>query len=118
MRFTLPFPPAKLSPNARIHWGARARLVEKTRWQAKMLAMSQGARKMDAERLGLDARIIITPPDKHARDFDNMVSSCKALIDGVADAVGVDDSRWDMRFERAEPAKPGSVVIELEAAAL
>ena len=32
------------------------------------------------------------PPDKRKRDIDNMLASSKAGIDGIAQAIGIDDS--------------------------
>ena len=37
------------------------------------------------------------PPDRRARDDDNMVASFKAGRDGIALALGIDDKRFVMR---------------------
>ena len=34
------------------------------------------------------------PPDKRKRDDDGLLSSMKAARDGIADALGIDDSRF------------------------
>ena len=54
----------------------------------------------------------LVPPDRRKRDDDNIIASCKSYRDGVADALGVDDST--MRLERIVwkgPAKPGQITI-------
>jgi hypothetical protein len=42
--------------------------------------------------------------------MDNMLASTKAAIDGIADALGVDDQHFSLRLERGEPTKNGEVV--------
>ena len=34
------------------------------------------------------------PPDRRARDDDNMIASFKSGRDGIADALGIDDKRF------------------------
>ncbi len=45
-----------------------------------------------------------------------MLSACKAYFDGVADFIGVDDSKWSIAIRREGVVKGGLVRIELEAA--
>ena len=54
------------------------------------------------------------PPDKRKRDVDNVIASLKALIDGLADAWGIDDSEFLITYPRkfAEPVKGGKIIIE------
>lgn len=110
---TLPWPPSALSPNARGHWGIKARHAKKYRRDARILCLAQGLRALSAEALSL--RITFNPPDRRARDIDNMIASAKAGLDGLADATGVDDSRWSITTRKGEPVKGGAVVIEVTA---
>lgn len=41
-------------------------------------------------------------PDRRQRDIDNMLSSMKSGIDGIADALGVNDRRFVFRISRAD----------------
>ena len=41
-------------------------------------------------------------PDKRRRDLDNMLASIKSGIDGIADALGVNDSRFIYKIRRSE----------------
>jgi hypothetical protein len=61
----------------------------------------------------LDVTAIFSPPDNRRRDSDGMLSSCKAYFDGLSDAAGVDDSRWNLHIRREEPVRHGQVRIEL-----
>lgn len=100
MKITLPYPPANLSPNARQHWSKLAKAKREYRQICAAQAWAQGARKMDAD--WLEVTFTFYPPDKRRRDFDNEIARLKAGIDGLADVLGVDDSRWNMTFARAD----------------
>lgn len=111
----LPWPHRDLHPNARVHWSARAKAVKKARALAGWTAKACGIRAVAASRLSVTTAF--TPPDGRQRDTDGMLSAIKAYIDGVADVVGVDDSRWDITLRRESPKKPGTVRIEIEVSA-
>ena len=59
------------------------------------------------------------PPDRRKRDAQNMPHMLKSAIDGIADAMGVDDSGFRCVFPSAfeEPSKFGSVLVEITAQA-
>ena len=97
---TLPWPPKELSPNARVHFMALARYKKAYRKACAWQAVSQGARKIDAERLSVS--LVFYPPNKHARDADNCLAAMKSGLDGLADVLGVDDSKWRITFEMAD----------------
>jgi len=39
----------------------------------------------------VDVHIVFTPPSRVKRDYDNMTTALKSTLDGVAEALGVDD---------------------------
>ena len=95
---TISLPPKALTPNARPHWAAKAKAVQAYRGEAKLVA--RGA----IREAGLDV-----PPGwgdeimvratfwfrvNRRRDRDNAQASLKAALDGIAEALGVDDSRF------------------------
>jgi crossover junction endodeoxyribonuclease RusA len=55
----------------------------------------------------LAVHLHFVPPDRRRRDLDNLIASMKAGLDGLADALGVDDSRWKLSAEA--PAAGGEV---------
>lgn len=111
MTVTLPWPPASLSPNARLHWASAARAKrayrEQCYWRAKVAFT-----RIDAESVAV--KIEFHPPDRRRRDLDNCIASMKSGLDGIADAIGVDDSRWALTAVMGEPTKPGCVLVEVE----
>lgn len=100
MIFTLPWPPKELSPNARLHHMAKARAKKMYRSACGWTAKQQGAGRIDAERLTVHIQFV--PPDRRARDVDNMLASIKAGLDGLADVIGVDDRHWRISIEVAD----------------
>ncbi len=91
-KITLPWPPKQLSPNARVHWSVKAKHAKAYRMTCFALCIEAG---ITAPEFG-DIHVFVDyyPPDKRARDQDNMISASKALFDGMADALGVNDKRF------------------------
>jgi hypothetical protein len=53
-------------------------------------------------------------PDKRHRDDDNVMASGKAMIDGIAQAIGIDDKNFKyIPFVHDEIIKGGSVKVRL-----
>lgn len=106
MSVTLPWPHKDLSPNSRKrhrHMTAIRRAYKETCWA---LARGAGLR-------GNHLTITFHPPCGRKRDLDNCLFSIKYGLDGVALAMGVDDSTFTLTIRKAEPVRPdGCVVIE------
>jgi len=96
----LPWPPTALSPNTRSHWSALARAKKAYRAACSAQALAQGVRRIKADRLHLS--LTFYPPTRRAYDLDNALASVKAGLDGLADVLGVDDSRWSLSIAKAE----------------
>lgn len=111
--FALPFPAKILWPNGRGHWGEKSRAVKSHRASAWALALAAGVTKADPEaRVSLAVRV--HPKTRNAIDRDNCVASMKSYIDGMADALGVDDRLFDTpSIAFAEPIKGGQMTVTL-----
>jgi crossover junction endodeoxyribonuclease RusA len=110
---SLPWPAKALSPNARGHWATLAKARKAARHEGFFAAL---AAKADALRgcPGVVIQITFYPPNRHRADTDNRVSSLKSYLDGIADAIGIDDSKWTWAAPViAKPCKPGHVVVTL-----
>ena len=97
--FNLSWPSKDLSSNSRVHWSRRSGAVKAYRAEAWAMAMQSGAN-------GDLIRFEYHPPDMRRRDAQNMPHMLKAAIDGMADAMGRDDSN----FECAFPSKFSTVI--------
>ena len=111
---SLPYPDSRLSPNARGHWGAKARVAKTAKASAFYLAKSAGACAQPDGVIPLT--ITFHPPDRRGRDMDNAIASLKPHLDGLALAMGVNDNRFRLTFVWAAAAPPGRVVVVIGSA--
>jgi crossover junction endodeoxyribonuclease RusA len=100
MTYQLPWPPTVLSPNRRSHWATLARAKKAYRHVWAVTAKSQGARRLEAEALHLT--LTFYAPTRRAFDLDNALARIKSGLDGLADVLGVDDSRWSLTIRKGE----------------
>lgn len=77
-------------------------------WEAKVSkVMIEGDGK-------IDVHIVFYPPDKRRRDQDGMLSSCKAYLDGIADGLEVNDSRFRLHLDVGDVVKGGQVRVSVQ----
>jgi len=56
--------------------------------------------------------ITFIQPDKHRRDRDNLLAAFKPSLDGVADALGINDCHFEpVAISREFGKKPGCVLV-------
>jgi crossover junction endodeoxyribonuclease RusA len=117
----LPFPDQRLNPNRSKghHWAATSALRKSARTNAYTLARvaALGTPWYGVERRKADTvplTITFVQPDRRHRDRDNLLAACKPALDGLADALEVNDSQFDPVVIRREYGeKPGAVRIEI-----
>ena len=108
---TLPWPPKELSPNARVHHKAKARVAKTYREAAWALTKAAKLTGQGAGSVALE--ITFYWPDRRKRDLDNCLASIKSGLDGIADALGINDRQWqDIRI-RVSPDIGGMVKVEI-----
>lgn len=113
----LPWPSRDLHPNARVHWSVKARATKKARADAAICTRAAGIRCNDPDiPQALKVTVIFYPPNNHKHDLDGCLSALKPSLDGVADIIGVDDSKWSIALRKEKVLKGGAVRLELEAA--
>jgi crossover junction endodeoxyribonuclease RusA len=110
MTFTLPWPPKELSPNARLHWARLSKAKRQYREACAWTVKSQGGERMNADVLHLT--LTFYAPTRRAFDLDNALARMKAGLDGLADVLGVDDSRWALTIRKADTVG-GYVTVEV-----
>lgn len=111
----LSWPAAELSPNARVHHMVAHRFKKAAKieagWATKIAKPFRWA--PNGERVKVH---FIAHPPKGWRtgDDDNLVARCKAHLDGIAEALGINDRlfeaptiAWSDRCER------GKLIVEL-----
>lgn len=112
----LPWPERSLHPNARVHWSKKAAIAKVARGEAYWTSVQKGWRYLTVPPGPIHVWIDGYPKDRRARDADGLLSAMKPALDGIADALGVNDRRfvphpriWD------EVRKGGEVRVRITA---
>lgn len=115
---TLPWPPVELSPNRPGHWAKKAKAKKAYRTACKAICEAypyQGGSLPPDALLSVSMRF--HPPSRRRYDWDNLMARMKSGLDGVAQALGVDDAIFRPSMEIGEPMPPDGqvfVVITIE----
>ena len=89
----LPFPDPVLMPNESQgkHWAVTRPARNKAKSAAFYLTTQAGWQGRDVSGC---LKITFYCPDRRKRDLDNLVHAMKPALDGVAQAIGMDDSNF------------------------
>lgn len=118
LNIELPYPNRILFPNGRAHWRARAKSVKAYRAAGRfytMQAAGPGFKPVIPEgKIGV--RLTFYPPDHRIRDEDNQLAAMKSALDGVADALAINDKKFHILepIFKEEVTKGGKVVVTLD----
>jgi crossover junction endodeoxyribonuclease RusA len=93
MIIILPWPRKELSPNSSAHYMVKHKAKKAYRQECAWQACEQGV-KQDWPDGKISVHLNFVPPNRMRRDHDNLIASMKSGLDGLADAMGVDDSRF------------------------
>ena len=119
---TLDWPSRAMSSNARGHWAKKAKAAAMYRYSCKMISLETiQAGKWDVAALretvaaGAELHVSLDfyPPDRRRRDDNNLPGLFKSGLDGVADALGIDDHlfRTQPFLHRDEVVNGGEVRV-------
>lgn len=118
-KVTLSWPASELMQNRHDghHWSYAAAEKADYRREGYLMALSAiNTRRYDPkpERL-YRVSMVFHPPDKRRRDVSNLHAAMKSALDGISDAMGVNDVRFVEHTQRMGIAiENGSVVITVE----
>lgn len=114
----LPWPSRELSPNFRGHWATVAKVKKAYRLKCHQLGLANGLHLAPKTPDSVKVHLLFCQPDRRGRDWDNMLASMKSGLDGLAEAMGIDDRHWRLAFDVADdPVKHGKVLVTFEVAA-
>lgn len=105
----LPFPPSTLSGHNKGHWATKARIVATHRSWA--FHATRAARASVPAEGDIPIRFVFVPPHNRG-DRTNYPNRLKPYIDGIAEALGINDRRFLPSYEFSEPEKPGRVEVQ------
>lgn len=111
LEFTLPWPQSKLSPNARVHWSTLAKAKKEYRSACWLTALDQQRGwRPELPEGPLLVELEFVPPQRRSYDRDNLISRMKAGLDGLCDALKVDDKRFTTLTARVNAEQIGGFV--------
>ena len=110
----LPWPDKALSPNSRPHWATKAKATKAAKSTAYVLTRVDIDPKPQWPRVRL--QWLFHPKTANAVDKDNIIASCKAYQDGIAVALGIDDSLFDTEYQIGQVVKGGIVKVTISPA--
>jgi crossover junction endodeoxyribonuclease RusA len=110
-------PDKNLGPNSRMHWRAKAGLIADSRAAAKYAtinALHLAGLVFPKERAIQISASIHWGKGRKRMDYDNSLSILKSYLDGLAEALDVDDKHFDIRtVEQVQKAPVPGVVFSL-----
>lgn len=102
----------KSEANLREHWAAKAKRVKLQRSLARNIVMS----KIFQLKKSQQYRITLTRTGPRRLDSDNLAGSFKAIRDGIADALEVDDGStflcWEYKQEKGRDFSVTITIVE------
>ena len=107
----LPWPGTALSPNSRVHWAKLAKAKKLYRNMCWALTLEQEARVTGDGPLRLE--VTFYRPTRRSYDVDNLLARCKAGLDGVCDALEIDDKRFATVVVRVAEETGGYVRLHI-----
>lgn len=113
----LPWPDSALMPNRKNgrHWASTQRAKLQAQAEGGVAARQALGRNAFRTTAHMPVSIRFVAPDRRKRDIDNLLASMKPQIDGIARALGVDDSRFrPITLDDAiDKNKKGFVIVEI-----
>jgi Holliday junction resolvase RusA-like endonuclease len=112
----LAFPSPELFPNRTKgkHWGSMYKAKTEAVTSSFLLTKLQ-AKNWEPTTKDLRVTVTFLMPDKRKRDADNCLSAAKSALDGVAQALKVDDFQFQpVQVFRRFGEKPGAMIVEIE----
>mgnify|MGYP001608086024 CR=1 FL=1 len=119
LRIVLPFPDPRLSPNRATghHYGATSAIKKAVRhfaYAETKKALEGRFTSLACDSVDIPVTITFVQPDKRRRDRDNLLFACKSALDGIADALGINDVCFEpLLIKRIYGEKPGETRIEI-----
>jgi crossover junction endodeoxyribonuclease RusA len=113
----LSWPAKELSPNARVHHMVLHRFKKAAKIEAEWATKIVRPFTWGSDG-PFDVHLRAYPPINRNRDADNLVASVKAHLDGIAKALGVNDSTFNApSVEWCDVTQRGKLVIRISEAA-
>lgn len=114
-QFVLPWPAPMLWPNARKDRRAVAPHRAEQRCAAYLIACEVGLHRLTVPSGVVTVNMCFCPPSHRDFDSDNASAAMKGAVDGIADALRLDDKWFQVVPFRGERSKNGGVIVRATA---
>jgi crossover junction endodeoxyribonuclease RusA len=91
IKLTLPFPPPELNPNKRLHWTQKTKIKNAEKEMGYALALPHRGCFGSSN---IHVYMWFHAETKRSFDLDNALASSKAVLDGLALGLGVNDRQF------------------------
>lgn len=113
MKIVFPWFLPELKPNTSCHYMQKAKAKAIYRAVCKDQTI-KAMTEQESKKAYTEMTFTFYKPNKRHSDLDNMLSSCKSLVDGMCDALGMNDKEFTkITIEKAEDIG-GYIVVELK----
>ena len=116
MTIDLPWPPSSLSGHAKGNWHAKAAVTKKHREWAAVATRAAGTVHLAPDG-DIGVHVTFQPPTRRG-DRVNFPNRMKPYFDGIAEALGVNDSRFLPAYAFGDVVKGGNIRIVVEDTAI
>ncbi|MDT0507520.1 hypothetical protein [Novosphingobium sp. MMS21-SN21R] len=115
MKIVLPYPDRLLWPNGRGHYHAKGRQVTKHRGWAMAATWEQtrGNKPTTPESRVKVKLTVSAKPRGPLPDKDNCSAAAKSYLDGIADALGINDRLFDAPVVEFDAARTSQFILEV-----
>lgn len=111
MQITLDWPPRELSPNVRAHWTKKLKFKQSYRDGCFFDTKAQAIGRFETDGK-IPVSIMFHPP-RNTGDIDNMLATAKSGLDGMCDALGINDKRLrPMTLDVGEKYPSGKIIVD------
>ena len=117
VQIELLWPASILWPNAsrKVHWSKRGAVAREARAYARYVVLELPAidRKIHKQK-SYHLIVRVYPATARKFDLDGCLSALKPSLDGVCDALGIDDYTFNpITIFRELPEKPAKIIVEI-----
>jgi crossover junction endodeoxyribonuclease RusA len=92
----IPYPPKELMPNRKngSHWATTKKIKTQAKNEAYIIALQHKPKIPLDKESKYKLSLIYYQSDNRHRDLDNLLAASKPQIDGIAQALGIDDRQF------------------------
>lgn len=113
MKIIFPWFPKELNPNSTCYFRKKAKIKATYRAEGFRIT-TEALQTQTVDKSAKELHFTFYKPDNRHRDADNMLAAMKSGIDGMADALGINDKQFKTITIHVADQIGGYVVVEIK----